>query len=224
MSHRQMTKPVVRQTSCCPEFEYETHPRRGQLKSRIASVLVSLRRGQVNIVNSCQDTRSFHRYFFSDFTPPALEYYAGHYRGEDFICLRSYNVAISGDPRVGAPAPAVAEEMSRAAEIIRSGLAALDTARLLPSTQIEPHIKLLYSVIFACRVFELVLRIHPYANGNGHMARLLIWMILGQYGYWPKRWPIEPRPPAPYTDLIIRYRNGDVEPLEKYVISCIIGH
>jgi Fic family protein len=74
----------------------------------------------------------------------------------------------------------------------------------------------------ACRVFEVFLRIHPYANGNGHAARFLIWCLLSRYGYWPKGWPIEPRPPdPPYTHLISEYRNGNWEPLEEFVLKTV---
>jgi Fic family protein len=80
-------------------------------------------------------------------------------------------------------------------------------------------------VVVACMVFELFLRIHPYANGNGHAARFCTWAILGAFGYWPERWPIEPRPPdPPYTQLLVDYRNGNRVPLERYLLSCIAGN
>jgi len=33
-----------------------------------------------------------------------------------------------------------------------------------------------------CRVFELFLRIHPYANGNDHVARFVVWGVLRSLG------------------------------------------
>jgi Fic family protein len=85
----------------------------------------------------------------------------------------------------------------------------------------QPEEKLTYAITFACRVFEEFLRIHPYANGNGHIARFLIWVILGYCGYWPNNWRIEPRPNPPYNDLIVEYRNGNCEPLEKLILSSL---
>jgi len=69
---------------------------------------------------------------------------------------------------------------------------ALDGAHKLPNAHLPREQKLAYAVIFACSIFVTFLQIHPYANGNGHAARLVVWAILGRYGYWPKSWPIEP--------------------------------
>jgi Fic family protein len=112
--------------------------------------------------------------------------------------------------------------MERLAKNISDGIAALDEAGRLPNAQLSPNEKVLFAVVFACRVFETFLRVHPFANGNGHAARFLIWAILGRYGYWPTNWPIEPRPPdPPYTNLIMMHRNGNREPLERFVLQCI---
>jgi hypothetical protein len=93
----------------------------------------------------------------------------------------------------------------------------------LRQPQVSAEQKLLFVVACASRLFELILRIHPYANGNGHAARFLIWAVLVRYGYPPKKWPIHPRPADPYIDVIARYRSGDLEALETYVINNIIG-
>jgi len=107
---------------------------------------------------------------------------------------------------------------------VKAGLAALDEAQILPNAQLAPEDKLLYAVVFACHVFEVFLRVHPYANGNGHAARLIVWAILCRYGYWPRKWPIEPRLTDPlYTSLLVEYRNGNRMPLEAFIVQCIIG-
>jgi len=112
--------------------------------------------------------------------------------------------------------------MDTLARDISRGAAALDTAHGLPNAQVPPDQKLLYVVVFACRVFVEFLTIHPYADGNGHAARFVIWSLLGRYGYWPRRWTVDPRPPdPPYGTMIAEYRGGNPEPLEKYVLGCI---
>jgi hypothetical protein len=85
------------------------------------------------------------------------------------------------------------------------------------------YMKLLHTVQVACRFFELVCRVHPYANGNGHAARFCIWAILARYGYFPVRWPIDPPPPdPPYTQLLLDYRAGNPLPLEQYLLGCLV--
>jgi Fic family protein len=90
---------------------------------------------------------------------------------------------------------------------IRAGLAALDANILL-----SPEQRLRYLVALAAHVFVAFLTIHPYANGNGHAARLIVWSVFGRYGHWPKNWPVEPRPTDPsYLQLIVLHRDAASE-------------
>jgi fido (protein-threonine AMPylation protein) len=208
----------------CPAWEYNNHPRRGEvLARRQKEVLVDLGRHHFNTVEIAVNTRPVHRRLFFELTPPNHEYYAGHYRGESYRCLYEYQVMVHGDPRVGSDPAVVAAELKQIERVIRDGLAVLDANRNVPDAHVSKAQKLLHVVVLACRVFEVFLRIHPYANGNGHAARFLIWSLLSRYGYWPKGWPIEPRPPdPPYTQLITEYRNGNWEPLEEFVLNTVV--
>jgi fido (protein-threonine AMPylation protein) len=164
-----------------------------------------------------------HGHLFHHLTPPDHDYFAGHYRGEMYRCLQYLRVQVGAHQ--GEAPGAVPFFMEELAAQIRAGLAWLDVANGLPHGQLPKESKLLYAVTFACRVFEMVLRIHPYANGNGHAARFVLIAILGRYGYWLTSWQIDPRPPdPPYTQLITTYRQGHREPLERFVLQAIIGH
>jgi hypothetical protein len=209
--------------SDCPDWEYKDYPRHTEiLKRQTASVLSVLRRGQLEFQTTAKDTRQVHHHFFRELTPVNHEYFAGHYRGEKFRCLEYYQVIIRSDPRVGWPPQNIAAAMSRLArETIGPIMVAMNEAQDIPNVVLAPEEKLTYAITFACRVFEEFLRIHPYANGNGHIARFLIWVILGYCGYWPNNWRIEPRPNPPYNDLIVEYRNGNCEPLEKLILSSL---
>ena len=111
--------------------------------------------------------------------------------------------------------------MDELEKVIRQSIASLDVGWEIPNAKLTEDEKLLYSVASICRIFEKFLRIHPYANGNGHAARFIVWAVLGRFGYWPIRCPVEPKPDPPYTELIVTYRNGDTEPLEKFILSCL---
>ncbi len=75
----------------------------------------------------------------------------------------------------------------------------------------------------AAAVLEYFLRVHPFANGNGHAGRLLVWAITGRYGYWPHRFTVEPRPADPryITGLRIGTQTGDVSVLARCVLDAL---
>ena len=95
----------------------------------------------------------------------------------------------------------------------------MERGRQLPSARVPEEEKLYYVVTFACRVLVEFLRIHPYANGNGHIGRFIVWLILARFGYWPKQWPLNASPP--YHELLKTYRDGDPLPLEEFVLQCL---
>ncbi len=203
----------------CPSWEYSAHPRKGTIGPRVAAVLKDLATGKKDACSVAVDTREPHRQIFDELTPEGHNYYAGHYRGENFRCLAFCRVLIQGDPRVGAEPHAVAFLMLDLGAEIRAGITALDM-----TTTIEAKERLRYIVALTCHAFVAFLTIHPYLNGNGHAGRLIVWSILARYGHWPQRWPIDPRPPdPPYSDLIVRYRNGDIQPLEKFILQSLIS-
>lgn len=209
----------------CPAWEYADHPKREIiLKERTEDIVVQLYQQNLDIVESAADTRPIHRYLFCLLVPREYFYYAGHYRGEDFLCLKDYYAGIQEDTSTGLPPFRVEQRMEKIGQWVREGIKVLDATHQLSDTQISPEDKLINTVAFACAIFDEVLRVHPYANGNGHAARFIIWAILGKYGYWPKQFPIEPRPNHPlYTWAITEYQKGNKEALENYILMCIAG-
>ena len=208
----------------CPEWEYKRHPtyRPSELRARAVGIIRDLRNARTDSCGAAADTRPIHKQMFDGLTPIGHDYFAGHYRGEGYRCLQYYAVEIRGDRSVGLNPTLVFGRMSQFSREIRGGIAALDLAQRLPNSVVPSEQKLLRIIEFSCSVFEIFLRIHPFANGNGHMGRFMIWAILGRYGYWPSRWPIEPRPPdPPYTTLITQCRAGIHGPLEDYILRCL---
>lgn len=206
----------------CPhEWKYEQHPKRKKLAERVAGVLSRLRSKRIDGLKLARDSRPVHAELFKELAPPHFTYFAGHYRGERFRCLEALGVMIPGDQRVGAAPETVADRMRELEQLIAHAIAELDKMLALGTLSAEE--KMLHVVSVACHVFDLFLRIHPYANGNGHAARFIMWAILGRYSFWPVRaWTVEPRPPdPPYTPMLVRHRAGDPKPLIEYVLNCI---
>lgn len=203
----------------CPSWEYDNNPRKDEvLYQRVASVLRDLKSAVADPLNFSVDSRPFHRFLFEELAPAACAYYAGHYRGEAYRCLRYHSVGIKSDPRVGAPPDYVIGFMQQLALEIQRGIIQLDS--LAPSSPDE----LLKRVVrLACSVLEMFLRIHPYVNGNGHIGRLIVSAVLGRFGFWPRGWRIHPRPMNfAYVYFIREYRDGNKEPLESFILSMIM--
>jgi hypothetical protein len=103
--------------------------------------------------------------------------------------------------------------------LVRAGLLALDG-----NVSASPEERLRRIVALACQVFVVFLTVNPYVNGNGHAGRFIVWSIMGRYGHWPRRWPVDPSPPnPPYVELIARCRDGDPVPLERHLLEMLLA-
>ena len=122
---------------------------------------------------------------------------------------------------MGAAPELVPGLMDRFKNLATSALQCLDSI----NAPLTPGDKLKHVVAVACSIFDMFLRIHPYANGNGHIARLILTAILLRYGHRPKKLPVHPKPPAhsPYSSAIAAYQSGNPLPLQEYIVDGIIG-
>jgi fido (protein-threonine AMPylation protein) len=207
--------PVV----LCPEWNYRKHPQYGTIMpKRETELMGTLVTDKVASATIAIDTRTAHQKLFGELTPPGHEYYAGHYRGEDFRCLKNCSVGVAQDTRVGAPPHRVALGMLRLSRAIRDTISALDKECPITTNQ---ELRLL--VQFIGNSFVDFLTIHPYVDGNGHAARTILCAIMLHYGFRPV-WTLDSHPQEPdYSDFIVRYRNGDTEPLKQHILQWITG-
>lgn len=206
--------------SDCPDWEYKDRPHSQRLLPALCVDLLNyLQASRLMTMAVACDTRPAHRTMFVRLTPVGHDYYAGNYRGSDYRCLKYYEVGVGGDPRVGLAPSRVQQAMDMLGSDIRRDLGLLDAVNDLPESHCKPNEKLTSIVVIACRILERLLTIHPYANGNGHMGRLVVWAVLWRYNYWPRKWPLNEQPP--YAQLLSLYRDGQPAPLEQFVLSCL---
>jgi len=132
--------------------------------------------------------------------------------------LFKYSVYVAGDKAVGTVPIAVAGQMrffeKRLNEI------ALEVAKYIADPNETPGKKLLFVIAFAAELHTEFLRIHPYANGNGHIGRFIVVCFAGHFKFWPKTWDIHGKPAEPYVALLTQFRNGDREPLIARILDC----
>lgn len=202
----------------CPDWDYKTHPHyHGTMPRRESELRDALAKDKETSANTAIDTRKAHETLFGDLVPAGCEYYAGHYRGEEYPCLKFCRVGIPGDRRVGIEPHRVALAMLRLSSAIRDTMDALDGDEPITTNQ-----GLLRLVNFIAANFVDLLTVHPYRDGNGHAARTMLYAILVHYGFQPV-WSIDKRPPEPeYSTLISSYRSGHSVPLVRCILQWLL--
>ena len=198
-------------------WEYKDDPRhRDILKTATAAFLLKLGLKEFAAPEDAQDTRATHKLLFRDLAPVLQPYFAGNYRGSGYLGLQRYEVKVDGDPRVGYPCVIVSSCMDALARSIGEAVKTLDATKL--GTQTDKH--LINSVLIVAELLNKFFLIHPYANGNGHTGRALVWLLLTRYGYFPQRLAVNQSPN--YHESLVRLRNGDKAPLTRFLLTCMV--
>lgn len=206
----------------CPAWQYSSHPRCPELLPVAAAKLLSgIMTGGFPVDKYAPDTRPIHLDLFTGLGPPGHDYYVGNYRGFHKKCLRDYEVTV-GDPLACSKAAKVQTDIVRFGMEVVKAIKDIEGAIASAPAALDPAQKTVAIVRIACLAFVRFLTIHPYADGNGHVARSLLWIVLRHFGYIPNKWTIDPRPPFPnYGEMIAMHRRGATSLLEQFVLTCI---
>jgi fido (protein-threonine AMPylation protein) len=91
---------------------------------------------------------------------------------------------------------------------------ALDAKAADPSTQRD---ELLITIAEGCAfIIEYFFRIHPYANGNGHIGRLIVWSLLARFGFDSNSMGANQK--QGYGEALVDFRNKNRLPLIKVIL------
>lgn len=150
--------------------------------------------------------QGWHRQIYKGMRLP-VPYYAGEIRDSDsrFPELYGYEVAIG--PHLGVASRLVPEQLAKLETTLRSAVAVLDAAIPVGSRPTPAQVR---SVMSLCaNTHGEWVRIHPFANGNGRIARLWVnWSAL-RYSL-PTFVSVKPRPAGNlYAVAAMRSMSGD---------------
>jgi len=203
-------------------WEYKDLPNyKLTLVKQAAEVVEDIRSRRMDVLALLANLRSVHLRMFTGLTPANEPDYAGHFRGEPIPYLLDYAVGIPANPSVGAPPADVVALMSQFETNASQRIHDLDNYHNQNAPEEE---RLIETIKTACEIFAEFCRIHPFANGNGHVGRTILLSILARYQYWPDGFTLDPAPPdPPYSLCVKQHQDGDPIPLEKFVLKCIRG-
>jgi Fic family protein len=176
-----------------------------QLRGNLAKVLEEFARAsRQREPASLETARRWQRLLMRGLGVPDSRW-VGAFRGEPGL----ENLQVRVGANYGVDASDVAEELKRFEEKLQTLIAELDAS--LPIGP-EPDADQLAAVVDLCAwVHAEWVRIHPFANGNGHTARLWANSLAMRYGL-PPFIRLRPRPNGGYGKAGAKAMRGDWKP------------
>ena len=210
----------------CKNWDYDTHP---QVQS-VADACLAITAGLLangNSHDACiQDTRSHHLEMFKRVVPGQCVELAGNYRRALYPCLAAYAVYFGKHPGMheGEPPANVDVKMAEFHAILAGALAKHDLAIADAKTPGQKAALLARLVALVAATLTHFYDIHPYANGNGHIGRLLAWVLLSRFGYPPNKLSLHksPKGAVGYYDLFDHYRAKKKTPLHTFLLTAVL--
>lgn len=203
----------------CGEWEYKDHPDYAVLPGRCDSLKGEAYINPSLVDRYIADTRPAHLRLFEGLTNPGEDIFAGHYRGDPgHECLEPRPVFIG--PHEGTKPEDVDAAMQLYHSDFQDAITVLIEQRPSKVKLSDDQWLALISEVFA-NLLERLFTIHPYANGNGHIGRLIILLGLIKIQRYPARWSLDDRPA--YSDAVQKHREGDKDDLQKFFLSAIKG-
>lgn len=208
----------------CKNWDYDTHPNVRSVEDVCSRLTDELRSGAANHDSLLKDSRPFHKQMFEHVVPAACPYMAGNYRGALFPCLANYPIFFGAPPgrREGEKPFEVDKKMDWFSQELDAALEKHRGAVAKAKTQTDRAILFNRLIAAVAALLTSFYNIHPYANGNGHIGRLLVWVTLQAFGHPPKKLTVH-KSPKGYYDLFDLYRANKKKPLELFLLQCVVG-
>lgn len=193
-------------------WEYKGHPQEHTVAERTVELVRSATGSGICALSYLLDTRPRHAYMFALVVPQGEPAFAGGYRGSkepylqiDIGVVRTKDEIPDRFHR-GTPYPLVASEMHTYHQVLRMALAGLQ--QRLPALATKEQ-KLLALAEFTGIFFATFVEIHPYANGNGHISRLIVRCIFEIFNITYTDWETVKRNGLPPDEHITEFRKGN---------------
>lgn len=214
----------MRDHTDCKYWKYDTHPDRLTLLPLRCKQMTDGVLAAEELLTSPFETRPDHALMFAGMAPPDCACILGNYRGtRDCPDLVDCRVQILDDPNVGVEPLFVETAMLEfEAQSVRDMTAYLQWVHGAGIAE-SPVNKVKKFGVVAAFIFERFLTIHPYIDGNGHCARLMLCKLMAVAGFPARDWDIDQKLPI-YQEIRV-HRTGQrgqlMQKLTKHILSVI---
>jgi hypothetical protein len=182
-----------------PSWQEDDPKNLSLIKGNVAQLITGLRATAADrLLPTCEELCRWHARLYAGCEVPVAGY-VGHFRGDPTVAeLIDYEVGLGGRMRdgnlekMGVWARLVSQEMSAVLAGLNAVFAELDARLAVGKPPTTPG-DMLAVISFTALAHGECLRVHPFANGNGRIARLLVAFICLRYGL-PMFLHIKPRP------------------------------
>jgi fido (protein-threonine AMPylation protein) len=182
-----------------PSWQEDDPKNLSLIKGNVAQLITGLRATAADrLLPTCEELCRWHARLYAGCEVPVAGY-VGHFRGDPTVAeLIDYEVGLGGRMRdgnlekMGVWARLVSQEMSAVIAGLNAVFAELDARLAVGKPPTTPE-DMLALISFTALAHGECLRVHPFANGNGRIARLLVAFICLRYGL-PMFLHIKPRP------------------------------
>ena len=169
------------------------------IQGNAAQLITELRTNAAErLLPSCEELCRWHARLYAECEVPVAGY-VGHFRGDPVVPeLTDYEVGLGARlkdgnlEKMGVWARLVSKEMGAVLAGLNAVFAELDARLPVGKTPATPD-DIVEVISFTALAHGECLRVHPFANGNGRIARLLVAFICLRYGL-PMFLHIKPRP------------------------------
>lgn len=167
------------------------------------------------------DTRPSHKFMFQGMTPDSCTCVIGNYRGTE-ACpeLRDCPVRVDDDMTVGLAPGLVGGAMNELDDECNQLMGVHYNWMENEGLTASEDRQLLKFAVVAAKILERFLTIHPYIDGNGHCARLLVLKLFTWANFPPRRWDIDAKMDV-YQELKA-HRRGQRGPLMQKLTSFVL--
>ncbi|NLB30472.1 MAG: hypothetical protein GX822_02265 [Alcaligenaceae bacterium] len=197
-------------------WDYENHSNRHLVTHACQILQKNLASNASAMQKIVTDTRVFHKDIFQNVVPTKQPAFAGNYRGSAYYYLQQYNVQIG--EHYGTAAEHVEQDMVYFHDLFKESLAQfeLKTAKLSNEEKLVIYSRLIGHFVVT------FLTIHPYANGNGHISRLIAWALFCHKGFNITSWDLDKRPDQPFDTFIAMYQQGQKDAMASYFYQLLV--